>query len=88
MAVFMSEKSEWYVDVLQDFFDNPLAQVRLPLNQGGARGDHNTVAENRHGQPLDVVRDYVVAALDQRLGLGGAEQRLGSARRRRRPQGV
>ena len=39
--------------MLQDFFDDALAQIRLPLGQRGARRHHHAMAEYRNGQPLD-----------------------------------
>ena len=54
--------------------------VGAPLHQRRARVDHHAMRENRHGQPLDVVGDGVIAAFHQRQRLRRAVQRLRAAR--------
>ena len=57
------------------------ATIVAPLDARRLGHEHQAVCEHGLGEPLHVVRERVVAALDERARLGGAQQHQAGARR-------
>ena len=53
------------IHLAENLFDDALAHVGAALHQGGAGIDDHAMREQRHGQPLHVVGDGVIAAFEQ-----------------------